>query len=229
LPIECLTGFSVFAVIVGAAYAADAYRRAARLQSALASAELRSLKAQLHPHFLFNTLHTISVLMDRDVALAKRLLVRLSELLRVALDTHGASLVPLDQEIRFAEHYLEIEHTRFQERLLVRIEVDPALRSVRVPSFLLQPLIENAVRHGIARVSGPGQLTVKVRRDDNRMSIEVWDSGPGSSSPSATGVGLANLRGRLEQLYGTNFELVASNGPNGGFLARVILPFEDCR
>jgi two-component system LytT family sensor kinase len=229
LPIESVTGFSVYAGIVGAAYALNAYRKAAQLENALATAELRNLKSQLHPHFLFNTLHTISVLMMRDVPLANRVLIRLSELLRAALDTHGGMMVPLRQEMEFVEGYLEIEQTRFQDRLMVHIEIDPMLLNARVPSFLLQPLVENALRHGIANLSGTGQLSVEAKRDGARIRMAVRDNGPGASGVRDSGVGLANLRARLQQLYGADCKFEAGNADGGGFLVHVSIPFQESR
>jgi two-component system LytT family sensor kinase len=229
LPVESLAGFSVYAVIVGAAHALNAYRKATQLENALATAELRNLKAQLHPHFLFNTLHTISVLMMRDVPLANRVLIRLSELLRAALDTHGGMMVPLRQEIELVERYLEIEQTRFQGRLIVHIEIDPMLLNASVPSFLLQPLVENALRHGIANLTGPGQLSVEAKRDGARIRMAVRDNGPGASDVRNSGVGLANLRARLQQLYGPDCKFEAGNADGGGFLAHVSIPFQESR
>src|SRR5262249_2873049 len=153
-------------------YALDYYQKfqerelkAAQLEGRLAQAELQNLKAQLQPHFLFNTLHAISVLMQENVQAANRMLVRLSELLRMALDTAGAQEVTLKQEVEFAQRYLEIEQTRFQDRLSVKIDVDPSALDARAPSLLLQPLVENAVRHGIARRAGAGLLEIIARRE----------------------------------------------------------------
>ncbi|MGH9752672.1 MAG: histidine kinase [Blastocatellia bacterium] len=184
--IESFTGLITYAVIVVIFYAFDYYRkfrerelRAAQLEGRLAQAELQNLKTQLQPHFLFNTLHAISVLMQENVPAANRMLVRLSELLRMTLDTAGAQQVTLKQEMEFAQRYLEIEQTRFQDRLSVKTVVDPATLDARVPSLLLQPLVENAVRHGIARRAGAGLLEIRAQREEDVLRLQVRDNGPG--------------------------------------------------
>jgi signal transduction histidine kinase len=217
--VESFSGLITYALIVGAFYALDYYQKfqerelkAAQLEGRLAQAELQNLKAQLQPHFLFNTLHAISVLMQENVQAANRMLVRLSELLRMALDTAGAQEVTLKQEVEFAQRYLEIEQTRFQDRLSVKIEIDPAALDARAPSLLLQPLVENAVRHGIARRAGAGLLEIRAQREGDNLRLQVRDNGPGlqtgASGEMVKGVGLSNTRARLDQLYGT--ELTSS-------------------
>jgi len=234
--IESFTGFVTYAVIVGCFYAFDYYQKfrerelkAAQLEGRLAQAELQNLKTQLHPHFLFNTLHAISVLMQENVPAANRMLVRLSELLRMTLDSAGAQEVKLKQEMEFVQRYLEIEETRFQDRLSVKMVADPAALDARVPSLLLQPLVENAVRHGIARRAGAGLLEIRAQREGDKLRLQVRDNGPGlqmdSNGEMVKGVGLSNTRARLDQLYGSAHSFEIGNDGDGGVLVTVTIPF----
>jgi signal transduction histidine kinase len=234
--IESFTGFVTYAVIVGCFYAFDYYQkfrerelRAAQLEGRLAQAELQNLKTQLQPHFLFNTLHAISVLMQENVPAANRMLVRLSELLRMTLDSAGAQEVTLKQEMEFVQRYLEIEETRFQDRLSVKIGVDPAALDARVPSLLLQPLVENALRHGISRRGGAGLLEIRAQREGDKLRLQVRDNGPGlqmdANGEMVKGVGLSNTRARLDQLYGSAHSFEIGNTVDGGVLVTVTIPF----
>jgi len=234
--IESFTGLATYSVIVGVFYAFDYYQkyrerelRAAQLEGRLAQAELQNLKTQLQPHFLFNTLHAISVLMQENVPAANRMLVRLSELLRITLDSAGAQEVTLKQEMEFAQRYLEIEQTRFQDRLSVKIEVDPEALDARVPSLLLQPLVENALRHGVSRRAGAGLLAIRAQREGDELRLQVRDNGPGlqmdASGAMVKGVGLSNTRARLDQLYGSAHSFEIGNAGDGGVLVTVTIPF----
>ena len=234
--IESFTGLITYAVIVGFFYTFDYYQKfrereliAAQLGGRLAQAELQNLKMQLQPHFLFNTLHAISVLMQEDVPSANRMLVRLSELLRMTLDSAGAQEVTLKEELEFLGRYLEIEQTRFQDRLSVKFAVSPATLDARVPNLLLQPLVENALRHGIARRARAGRLEIRAERESNYLLLEVRDNGPGlPTDPEAEivkGVGLSNTRARLEQLYGLSHRFEIANAEGGGVLVTVTIPF----
>ncbi len=235
--IESFTGLVTYSVIVGVFYAFDYYQkfrerefRAAQLEGQLAQAELQNLKMQLHPHFLFNTLHAISVLMQEDVTAANRMLVRLSELLRITLDSAGTQESSLKQELEFLQRYLEIEQTRFHDRLTVQTEIDPATFDARVPNLILQPLVENALRHGIARRAGAGVVAIRARREDARLRLEVQDNGPGLTPDKrelAKGIGLSNTQARLAQLYGSEYRFEISNAAEGGVLVSVIIPFTD--
>ena len=229
--------------VVGLSHAYDYYRRyrererraaqleleAAQLETQLAQAQLDALRTQLHPHFLFNTLNTISVLMQEDVAAANRTLVRLSELLRLTLRSTDAHEVPLKQELEFLRSYLEIEQTRFQNRLRVRMEIDPAALDARVPNLLLQPLVENAIRHGIAPRVTTGPVEIRAARRNGAVELCVRDDGAGVGAggvgPSASGIGLANTRARLKKLYGDahRFELAPAEG--GGLAVTISIPF----
>ncbi len=223
-------------VILGIGSAFAYYRRfrerelrASQLEARLAQSRLQVLRMQLHPHFLFNALHAVSALMHRDVAAADRMLVRLSELLRLAIDGDGSHEVPLRREIDFIERYLEIMKLRFENRLEVALDVAPETLDAPVPNMLLQPLVENAIRHGIAdRVAG-GRVEVRARLDDGFLEIVVRDDGPGLAVAPETamerGLGLANTRARLEQLYGARHRFRLATRPEGGVEVAVGVPF----
>ncbi|MGH9578926.1 MAG: sensor histidine kinase, partial [Terriglobales bacterium] len=187
------------------------------------------LTAQLHPHFLFNTLHSISTLMHRDVAAADRLMARLSDLLRMTLDNVEKPQVALRQEVEFLRGYLEIEQTRFHDRLAVEMDVDAAALEALVPNMLLQPLVENALRYAVAPRSAPGRIRIRAHRHLQQLRLEVEDNGPGLpprwQEPLKSGPGLANTRARLEQLYGTDQSLELRNLPDGGLRVTLLMPF----
>jgi two-component system LytT family sensor kinase len=203
--------------------------QAARLETELAQTQLEMLRMQLHPHFLFNTLHAISALVHKDVDLADRMIARLGELLRSTLDNAGTQEVSLRQELEFIEPYLEIEQARLGPRLSVRLDVDPATLDARVPNLLLQPLVENAVRHGIGPKTSPGVIQIRARRDGGRLTVEVSDTGVGlaGGAPKREGVGLGITRERLRHLYGAAQRLEVRTAPGGGVVVAVSLPFHE--
>ena len=206
----------------------DRQLAAQRLEAELATARLHRLKAQLHPHFLFNTLHAISSLMHSDVAAADRMLSQLAGLLRRSLRTFDAQRVPLREEMAFLRPYLEIERARLGERLRVELDVDGRLDRALVPHLLLQPLVENAVRHGIAPRPRGGCVELRVAAQDGRLRIEVADDGPGATEAAldaGQGIGLSNTRARLAALYGDDHRMEIASGPEG-FTVRVELPLE---
>jgi two-component system, LytTR family, sensor kinase len=193
--------------------------RAAELESLLHQAQLEALRSQLHPHFLFNTLHSIAELLHENPALAEQLILRLAELLRKVLQTPVRQEVPLAEEIEFIKGYLEIEQMRLGERLSIAWEVAPETLAARVPGLMLQPLVENAIQHGIATLARPGRLSIRARREDGFLHVQVHDTGPGvlavdTPHGSGQGIGLANTESRLKRLYGERqrFELVNENG-----------------
>jgi len=227
------TGFLYYWVIVGV-YHAILYQRlyrveklaAAELETRLARAQLDALRAQLQPHFLFNTLNAISVLTADDPAKANRMLLRLSDLLRATLAATDPDQVPLAEELSLLEGYLEIERIRFEERLRVHIEVAKDARAALVPTLLLQPLVENAIRHGIERRPEGGSVTVRARRRGETVELEVHDTGPGPGpGPIGAGIGLANTRARLSQLYGTSYRLALEPLPGEGTAVKISIPF----
>jgi LytS/YehU family sensor histidine kinase len=221
--------------LVGLSHALDYHREsqereltAAQLQTQLAEAQLEALQRQLHPHFLFNTLNTISALMHRDVQAADEMLVRLSDLLRLTLERVGTQQVPLKDEIDFLRKYLEIEQTRFGDRLQVHIDVEPDTLDALVPNLILQPLVENALRHGIApRISG-GRIDVTARQDGDQLVLGVRDDGVGLSpdrmSDLHSGFGLSNTRSRLENLYSDRHRFEFETPAGGGLVVTIVIP-----
>ena len=202
--------------IVGLSHALLYYRESrgralwsAQLETKLAEARLKTLQQQLHPHFLFNTLHAISSLMHKDVEAADRVLMQLSDLLRITLEHLGQQEVALEAELAALSKYLEIERTRFADRLIVRFDVYEETLETRVPSLLLQPLVENAIKHGVARKSGPGHIDISARREGDKLRLEVRDDGVGLSEDALTalqkGIGVSTTRARLQHLFGADF------------------------
>jgi signal transduction histidine kinase len=202
--------------------------RTSQLEARLAEARLEALQRQLHPHFLFNTLNAISALMHRDVEAADAMLARLSDLLRMALEQRGMQEVALKDELEFVGKYLEIEQTRFRERCTVRFDIDPETLDARVPNLVLQPIVENSIRHAVSTSLEPRRIEIRSRRDGDVLRLEVRDDGPGlpaGSMPPDRGVGLANTRARLEQLYGAAQKLRFSRPPAGGLAVTIEIPF----
>ena len=218
---EMMTYWAIIGFWHATAYyrvAQDRALKASRLETRLAEAQLQALQRQLHPHFLFNTLNAISALMHRDVEAADQMLARLSDLLRIALDQRGAQEVALKDELEFLEKYLEIEQTRFGDRLVVRYDVDAETLDAQVPNLILQPLVENSVRHAVAVRIEPGLIEIRARRVGTNLELSVLDNGPGLSKTPGMhagkkGVGLANTRSRLEHLYGASQQLEPRRTP----------------
>ena len=243
-PALAITAWWKYWVFMGCRYAFDYHQRfrerevaAAQLETQLATAQLQALRMQLHPHFLFNALHSAAMLTMIDPERAHKVLVQLSALLRTTLDRSSSAEVPLAEEIDFVDRYLAIERVRFQDRLRVAIEADDDALAASVPNLILQPLVENAVRHGIARRTDSGALTIRAVRQNGTLVLEVEDDGEGLpnawtlSPPHGTGVGLTNVRSRLERIYGNDgrLELLtpadASGKPTRGTLARITMPY----
>jgi len=206
-----------------------------RLETQLAQAELNALQMHLHPHFLFNALNSVAVLMRRDVEAADRALSRLSSLLRITLRSSGESQqIPIEQEIDFLRSYLDMELLRFQDRLTAGIAVEPSASGALIPRFILQPLVENAVKHGVSNREHDARIDIRAVRVGEALRLEVEDNGPEfrnhmatvHSAGAASKIGLANIRGRLSLLYGDKGYLDAGTLPDGGFRATVVLPFQ---
>lgn len=225
----------IYWTIVGCAFAIRAYVAAqnraldaARLETELVNARLDALRMQLHPHFLFNTLHGISTLMYRDVASADNMISRLSRLLRRALDRSGDHAISLREEIDFLNEYLAIERIRFADSVTVNFDIDPELLESRVPSFIFQPLVENALKHGISAHENQGTITVSAARDydDETIKLSVEDDGGGydSRNTGGSGLGLRNLEARLNRLYGDAYNIQLQSPARFGFIVTVTIP-----
>jgi two-component system LytT family sensor kinase len=231
--VDDVTGAYVPIVLV--AHAVSYYRRfrerelrATQLEGQLAKAHLQRLKSQLQPHFLFNTMHSISALMLTDVNAADRMMCRLSDLLRISLETADTQITTLNRELEFVSCYLEIEKVRFEERMKVIFDIAPETLDAQVPHLLLQPLVDNAVKHGISKVSVGGEIRITVRRQDNELQLQIKDNGPGvrkTGTLATNGLGLRITRERLESLYRQNQSLELVSPPEGGVTIRVCIPF----
>lgn len=200
----------------------------AKLATHLAEAQLAALRWQLHPHFLFNSLNAVAGLVrEHRTREAVQALVLLSDLLRGMLDNSRGDEVPLRAELEFIQRYLELERLRFADRLRIEVVVSDEAREALVPTLVLQPLVENAIRHGVARRAAAGLVRITARRRGDMLALTVEDDGPGlpSAPPERTGLGLANTRGRLEQLYGEAWELELEAGPAAGVVVTILLPF----
>jgi two-component system LytT family sensor kinase len=231
-----LFDFFVYWAILGVGYAFDYRERyreresvAAQLKAQLAEAQLESLKMQLHPHFLFNALHTIAGLVrGNEKVPAVNMIAGLSDLLRRALDNADEQEVPLREELKFIELYLDIQRARFSDRLTVRMEIAPETLDAMVPNLLLQPLVENAIRHGISLNDSAGVIVINAYCDDRMLRLKVCDDGPGLQSgwrmEESEGIGLANTSERLKHLYGTQHRFELRNGEAGGLTVAIALP-----
>jgi LytS/YehU family sensor histidine kinase len=194
----------------------------------LAQAQVRALKAQLNPHFLYNTLNAVSEFAYKDAATAERLITMLSDLLRLSFAGGDAAKVPLADEMAFVRRYLDIQQLLLEERLQVRYAIAPEALDAQVPNFILQPLVENAVVHGISRRAATGHIEVGARVEGGRLKLWVSDDGPGlfGASPRRHGIGLSHTRQRLTQIYGGEQALEIDSPEGGGYHARLCLPYE---
>lgn len=198
----------------------------ARLETLLHESRLENLRAQLDPHFLFNALNAISSLVGHDAVRARQMIARLSGLLRMSLGQDGKGLIPLGRELELLGVYLEIQQLRFGDRLNVRLDLDDRVEQALVPHLVLQPLVENAVHHGIEQRADAGNIEISVGIGDDRLRITVTDDGPGFPVEPDEHIGLGNLRGRLQLHFGDAAELRWENLPEGGARVIVLLPFE---
>jgi signal transduction histidine kinase len=222
---DYLTGIILTSLALGLAYARAEESRAAQLAAQLSQARLEALKMQLQPHFLFNTLNAISAWQLSEPEKAQRMIVRLADFLRLTLENSAVHEVTLDREVDFVARYLEIEKIRFPEKLTVEIAVEPETRCALVPNLILQPIVENAVRHGISAIAAPGKVEISASRRNGSLRLQVRDTGPGASGAAREGRGLSITRGRLDRMYGTAARFSAANAPSGGFQAIIEIPF----
>src|SRR5215471_756682 len=200
------------------------------LKTQLAQAQLRALKMQLHPHFLFNTLHSISSLVLEDPPKANSMIAQLGDFLRLTMENSNQQLVSLKEETEFLRCYLEIEQVRFGDRLTIALELEPQTLSVQVPHLILQPVVENAIQHAIAPRATRGHINIEAKRLNKLLRLEVRDNGPGIASNDALlgteGVGLSNVRARLHQIYGSDFRFELMNGRDGGLTVVIEIPLQ---
>lgn len=231
-------GIGIYLLIAVTSYAFSFYRRyrqgqlrTFQLEAQLSQAQLHALKMQLHPHFLFNTLHSISALLNKDPQSSRKMITRLGDFLRLTLENSGAQEVTLQKEMEFLTCYLEIERIRFQDRLVTRINLAEETLDALVPNLILQPIVENAIRHAIAPRSTTGLIEIEAKQQGTKLRIQVRDNGPGisehrtSESVFTRGLGLTNTGTRLKQLYGTAHLLDLSNDPEGGLVVTLEIPF----
>jgi two-component system LytT family sensor kinase len=231
---EMMTYWTIVGVGTAIRYMNEARARelsALQLETRLVEARLHTLQSQMQPHFLFNTLNTISALMHRDVDAADAMIARLSDLLRMSLHRVGVQEVPLKEELDFLSKYLEIEQTRFRDRLTVVFDVQADTLDALVPNLLLQPLVENAIKHGIGPRPTPGQIAVRARINGAMLELDVQDNGVGLSAARLTdfnrGVGLSNTRSRLDHLYGSLHRFEFRQSAEGGLLVCIAIPMAE--
>jgi sensor histidine kinase YesM len=230
--------FITYWVIVGVSHAAEFYRRyrereraAALLETQLAQAQLQALKMQIQPHFLFNSLNSIAALIEEDSARAGRMIARLGDFLRLTLANSDTQVSTVTRELEFIKTYLDIEQVRFEDRLRVQFEIDQQAGMANVPSMILQPIVENAIQHGVSQREAVSHIYITVRRDDEVLIMSVKDRGPGrpgangNGNSNERGLGLANTKMRLQNLYGVNQRMEICNVPGGGLIVTLTIPF----
>ncbi len=234
--LDFLNEFIISLAVLSVGFARDFFLRyqerrahAARLQTQLTRARLDALRMQLNPHFLFNTLHAISTLVEQDPKGVRRMVTRLSDLLRYALEERPSQEVPLRQELKFLEAYLDIQRIRFQDRLTIEQHAAQDALDALVPPLIMQPLVENAIKHGVSEVQGPGRITIRAWREGSVLYLSVADNGPGlppgGDGMFEKGLGLRNTRARLEERYGPGAALSLRNGDGHGLVAEITLPY----
>ena len=229
-----LPSLSVYWVLTGAVQflrlqqaVTERERRHLSLEAQLAEARLIALKSQLQPHFLFNTLNSIAVLIGDDPAAARHMLQLLCGLLRKVLDNDGSREVTLREELDFIASYLEIEQIRFADRLTYHVVAAPDVLQARVPNLVLQPLVENAIRHGVARRARPGRIVISARAEDGMLHLAVADNGSGLGTNMKWGIGLSNTRDRLQQMFGTRHAFDVGDNPGGGTAVSLSIPLQE--
>lgn len=223
-----------YGLLLAISYSVDYYQKfrerelkASQFEARLAETQLQVLKMQLQPHFLFNTLHAISSLMHKNVEAADEMIARLGELLRVTLESDGVQEVPLRLELDLLQHYLDIEKIRLGDRLTVRMEIQPELYDAPVPNLILQPLVENAVRYGVAARSAGGTLEVRATESNGMLRISISDDGPGLASNLKEGIGLTNTKTRLQQMYGSRQHFSVTSEAGKGTTVTLEIPLRN--
>jgi two-component system, LytTR family, sensor kinase len=233
-------GVAIYWGVLGFQQAIKYYRRyrerelrTSQLEARLATSRLQVLKMQLHPHFLFNTLNAISELIYKDAESAERMISDLSDLLRMSFENLEVQEIPLKQELEFLEKYLEIEQMRFHDRLRVEMNISPDTLDAGVPNMILQPLVENAIKHGIGPRSAGGKIKIGAIRQNGHLELKVSDDGLGVPSGDlenlSEGVGISNTRRRLRHLYGEGHSFRLSNADDSGLVVDLTIPFKELR
>jgi sensor histidine kinase YesM len=229
------TSLTIYWTTLIVAHASQYYRglregetKAARLETQLAQAQLRALEMQIHPHFLFNTLNSIAALLHQDVEAADRMIARLGDFLRLTLKRSDDQIIDFAEELEFLKCYLDIERTRFHDRLVVEVEVEPQALELKVPNLILQPIVENAIRHGIARQTNSGRISIRAYTHKERLVMQIEDNGPGlrpnGGPTSSSGIGLNNTRARLKQFYGDDYQIEVANASGQGVIVTLNIP-----
>ena len=225
--LQVLVYFALLAVV----HAVNYRRKYRERELQLAQARLQSLKAQLHPHFLFNALNAVSELVYRDPEAAERTIINLSDLLRSMLSAGDAQLVSLEDDLDFLRKYVDIHRTIMRDRLAVEFKIEPEAARASVPSMILQPLVENAIRHGVDPVSRSGRIEISAARESGTLRLTVSDCGPGLPEQghlaSRNGIGLANTQARLAHLYGRAHRFEMNSSPGQGLTVSILIPFEE--
>jgi two-component system, LytTR family, sensor kinase len=233
---DFVIAFSFYLLVLAFGQAVNYYKRlreeelrTSQLELQLSKAQLHALKAQLQPHFLFNTLNSISALQLENTEAAQEMTARLGDFLRLTLENVGSQEVTLEREIEFLQCYLDIEKVRFGSRLSTSIEIEPQVLGCQVPNLLLQPIVENSLKHGIGPKTSTGQIHIRAVRQNGWLKVEVHDNGEGVSDSElagifSSGLGLSNTKARLEQLYGSNFKFQLRNAETGGLVTTLCLP-----
>ncbi|HKJ34093.1 MAG TPA: histidine kinase [Balneolales bacterium] len=224
-----------YIIIVGMYHVYEYYQRyrerelkAAKLEAQLATARIDLLKAQLNPHFLFNTLNAISIVKDKDLEMADQMITDLSEMLRFIMDNIHKQEVTLREEIDFLDRYISLQKKRFEEKLEFSTDIDPGSWNAMVPSLILQPLVENAIEHGIRNHTDGGKIDIKCVRDNNHLAFEIRDNGAGlqkKPSRNGKGIGVSNTRERLNALYGSDYTFELENRDEGGVSVTLKIPY----
>ncbi len=215
----------MYFTVLGCVYAFTYFIEAREREAQLAEARLGALEAQIHPHFLFNSLNAITVLVrEQNTAAATRMLALLSDVLRRVLRADPRHEIPLDDELQFVRDYLAIEEVRFSDRLRVTWSIEESARLVRVPPFVLQPIVENAIRHGVTKRAAAGKIDISARVEAGRLDLRVRDDGAGMTAANGEGVGLTNTRERLRTLYGDRASLTIQPAPGGGMEVIIMIP-----
>jgi signal transduction histidine kinase len=218
--------FSIYWIVMGVCFLIENYRRHREQEHQLTRARLAALQAQIQPHFLFNTLHAIATLMEVDIAAARAMIAKLGDLLRASLSGQDRLEVSFGEELSLTRTYLEIEQVRFADRLRITIKIAAEAEHVGVPRLILQPLVENAIRHGLSVKPDAGRLAITAEVHDQKLTVHIDDDGPGlpDGTQPGTGIGLRNVTERLARLYGNEAALTLASSPYGGCRATLVIP-----